>query len=843
MGAAASSGAGVQSYEDGKKASAGRWEHRKGSIAAFMPDAEDQKSEMARGWEQERRNPIATEHLCPERWRAGRQACVVTFPKEIDDTDVIAAALREHPLFSYLQPQQIAEIASVLVPVEYAAGSVVYYSWEKGQDVFLIKRGSVRFTQTSENHDIAEPVVGAERGRRASVTMLADGPKMSEDDGDEDGVVLSAGAMFGELAGLWGARRGFTATTIGVTSMFTINREALRRSLTFTAHAGRKGPWELLRPVKLLAELAALPRVQLDAIELAAAGLATHLSFDAGDKIFTQGSPIEGLIVIASGEVQLATQAGGEAFLVLGRGDYAGEVALARPGLVWSASATATQRVEVVSISRAAFRQLLPSSWGDEALAPADIQAYALPARPAAAPPASGELQSGPIHSAAVGELPAELAHECYAEFQKVASVEAPRPSALNRADDASGTSTRDTEFADHVSSLRTILQGKALKASDFDWCCNLAQRERLVGTAYWAGGGSTSSWRGTTSAFLAKHKSSGKMFAVRVYDKAHVWSNNGLEQMQAEHRVLKSAQNKRLLAMLAWFQDPKCVYYVFDAVLGTSAWALMQNQRFKALKEDHARHYVAQVVSALKYVHGEGMVHRCIHPEALLVDSRGWLRLGCSMFMRQSTPGRRQWTLCGVPEYIAPEVIQGVGHGRMADFWALGILIHELSCGRTPYYSDDPLDGMRRILLNERKMLAQDASRDLVEALLQIEPHRRLGYNACGSRAAALASLQQVAQHAWFKDLNWDDIEHERGDVPHVPPAVPVDELGRQVELAPGVLSVCSSLQRHLSSPQGVEVVLSAHVLHRAAHPKSGFLHDPKESISAGEQEVFVGW
>ena len=184
------------------------------------------------------------------------------------------------------------------------------------------------------------------------------------------------------------------------------------------------------------------------------------------------------------------------------------------------------------------------------------------------------------------------------------------------------------------------------------------------------------------------------------------------------------------------------------------------------------------------------------------------------------------------------------VGHGRMADFWALGILIHELSCGRTPYYSDDPLDGMRRILLNERKMLAQvararpalasprpaapfrpnadagrmshslmssqDASRDLVEALLQIEPHRRLGYNgaaplsaartppprqggghptpcwhtspcflvsqiprcrtircmpprhatcataraACGSRAAALASLQQVAQHAWFKDL-----------------------------------------------------------------------------------------
>ena len=112
------------------------------------------------------------------------------------------------------------------------------------------------------------------------------------------------------------------------------------------------------------------------------------------------------------------------------------------------------------------------------------------------------------------------------------------------------------------------------------------------------------------------------------------------------------------------------------------------------------------------------------------------------------------------------------VGHGRMADFWALGILIHELSCGRTPYYSDDPLDGMRRILLNERKMLAQvararpalasprpaapfrpnadagrmshslmssqDASRDLVEALLQIEPHRRLGYNGAAPLSAA---------------------------------------------------------------------------------------------------------
>ena len=116
------------------------------------------------------------------------------------------------------------------------------------------------------------------------------------------------------LPSLQGARRGFTATTIGVTSMFTINREALRRSLTFTAHAGRKGPCtsppptythtphapfqprpqlrhaerprlnpfgrhrvagELLRPVKLLAELAALPRVQVLSPFLASCGSCT----------------------------------------------------------------------------------------------------------------------------------------------------------------------------------------------------------------------------------------------------------------------------------------------------------------------------------------------------------------------------------------------------------------------------------------------------------------------------------------------------------------------------------------------------------------------------------------
>ena len=130
----------------------------------------------------------------------------------------------------------------------------------------------------------------------------------------------------------------------------------------------------------------------------------------------------------------------------------------------------------------------------------------------------------------------------------------------------------------------------------------------------------------------------------------------------------------------------------------------------------------------------------RNIHPEAMLLDKDGWLRLGGTMFIRSPRTNARLWTVCGVPDYLAPEVIQGLGHSRMSDFWALGVLIHEMCTGRPPFDGDDPLDSMRLVLLNESKIILQVRDPTTWTTLQQDRPdHLGLWYNVLPEHQIAL--------------------------------------------------------------------------------------------------------
>ena len=89
---------------------------------------------------------------------------------------------------------------------------------------------------------------------------------------------------------------------------------------------------------------------------------------------------------------------------------------------------------------------------------------------------------------------------------------------------------------------------------------------------------------------------------------------------------------------------------------------------------------YAKEIVMMIEYMHGLGVVHRDLKPENLLLDQRGHLKLtdfGFAKVVHDCT-----FTMCGTPEYIAPEIIQGKGHGRGVDWWCLGILIFEMLVG-----------------------------------------------------------------------------------------------------------------------------------------------------------------
>jgi len=187
----------------------------------------------------------------------------------------------------------------------------------------------------------------------------------------------------------------------------------------------------------------------------------------------------------------------------------------------------------------------------------------------------------------------------------------------------------------------------------------------------------------------------------------------------------------------------------------GELFWHLKKEGMFS---EERSKFYAAEIASALFHLHENGIIYRDLKPENLLLDSDGHIVI-TDFGLSKEIKDEETHTFCGTPEYLAPEVLRGVGHSYAVDWWSLGTLVYEMITGLPPFYSDDK-PKMYSKILNDDLIFPQEMSEDACDfliGLLEKDPEDRM-------------TPPEIQDHPWFKGFDWEALIQKRLKPPWKP-------------------------------------------------------------------------
>ncbi len=240
---------------------------------------------------------------------------------------------------------------------------------------------------------------------------------------------------------------------------------------------------------------------------------------------------------------------------------------------------------------------------------------------------------------------------------------------------------------------------------------------------------------------FKVKHKKNGKIYAIKVVDKAKVMESNLADQMKLEVRIMYSLNHPHIIKLYNHFEDEDSFYLVMEYAAKGQLYTKLK--LMGRLDERLTAQYIRELVSAIEYLHSLNppIIHRDIKPENILLDEDESTKLCDFGWSNFNNSQKKRTTYCGTQEYLAPEMIKQSGHDETLDHWGIGVLMFELLTGRPPFEGatqGELFDNIVKVRINFPKDFSKLA-KDLVCRLLKSDPRERI-------------RGKELADHAWFK-------------------------------------------------------------------------------------------
>ncbi|KAJ3089463.1 Serine/threonine-protein kinase plk4 [Quaeritorhiza haematococci] len=213
-----------------------------------------------------------------------------------------------------------------------------------------------------------------------------------------------------------------------------------------------------------------------------------------------------------------------------------------------------------------------------------------------------------------------------------------------------------------------------------------------------------------------------GREVAIKLIDKKLMKAHNMTRRVANEVEIHWQLHHPGIIELYNYFEDANYVYLITELCKNGELYRYIQ-QRHGALTEPEARTVMHQIVSALQYLHTNGIIHRDLKLSNLLLTENYDVKLAdFGLAVKMIDPDAEQKTMCGTPNYISPEILSRQPYGLASDVWSLGCMLVTLLTGSPPFESSavkNTLDRVSRVDYTLPDHLSSEA-KDLIHRLLQ---------------------------------------------------------------------------------------------------------------------------
>jgi len=263
---------------------------------------------------------------------------------------------------------------------------------------------------------------------------------------------------------------------------------------------------------------------------------------------------------------------------------------------------------------------------------------------------------------------------------------------------------------------------------------------------------------------WLATSRDTKKPYALKTITKRQLIDAGQVKGVLREKQIMASLEHPFILPLIGSFQDENFLYLLLPFQQGGELFNVVHTDTRDGLDNNSSQFYAACILEALGYLHARNIVYRDMKPENAMIDKDGYcimLDFGFAKIVVDKT-----YTLCGTPEYLAPEIIMSKGHDKAVDYWSFGVLIYEMLVGQSPFYlyGTDQVSLFKRIVMVKYSCPSKvnEDARDVIKKLLTRRQASRFGNLSRGHL--------DIKDHAWFASLDFERLKARKLKAPWKP-------------------------------------------------------------------------